>query len=90
MIAHGLVNDPNGIDTILLQFPDLLRTIREQPRTLQGDLEALWAGDDTALTVLSETVVSIGVTDAITERQTEAISTTIAGGTHRPSPSSSG
>ena len=45
---------------------------------LQGDLEALWAGDDSALTVLSETVVSIGVTDAITDRQTEAISTTIA------------
>ena len=76
-IAHGLVNDPNGIDTILLQFP----TYSNDPgatKTLQDDLEALWAGDDTALTVLSESVVSIGVTDAITDRQTEAISTTIA------------
>ena len=77
VVAHGLVNDPNGIDTILLQFP----TYSNDPgatKTLQGDIEALWAGDDTALTVLSESVVSIGVTDAITNRQSEAISTTIA------------
>ena len=77
VVARGLVNDPNGIDTILLQFP----AYSNDPgaaKTLQDDLEALWAGDDTALTVLSESVVAVGVTDAITDRQTEAISTTIA------------
>ncbi|MCY4582173.1 MAG: MMPL family transporter [Chloroflexi bacterium] len=76
-VAHNLVNDPNGIDTILLQF----LTFSDDPgatKTLQADIEALWAGDDNAVTVLSESVVSVGVTDAITNRQTEAISTTIA------------
>ena len=76
-VAHGLVNNPDGIDAILLQFP----TYSDDPaatKTLQEDIEALWAGDDDALTVLSESVVSVGVTDAITDRQTEAISTTIA------------
>ena len=75
-LARSLVNDPDGVDTILLQFP----TYSDDPgatKTLQADIETLWAGDDNAVTVLSESVVSVGVTNAITERQTEAISTTI-------------
>lgn len=76
-VGHGLVNDPGGIDTILLQFP----TYSDDPaatKRLQGGIEEFWFGDDSAVTVLSESVVSVGVTDAITDRQTEAISTTIA------------
>ncbi len=76
-VGRILVNDPDGIDTILLQFPtytgDPART-----KTLQGDLEALWFGDDDSVTATSGTVISITVVDAITERQTEAITTTIA------------
>lgn len=76
-VGRILVNNPDGIDTILLRFPtytgDPART-----KTLQGDLEALWFGDDDSVTATSGTVISITVVDAITERQTEAITTTIA------------
>ena len=72
-----LVNDPDGIDAMLLQFPaysgDHGRT-----QVLQQDIEALWFGNDDDVTATSVTVISITVTDAITGRQTEAISTTIA------------
>ena len=76
-VGRILVDNPDGIDTILLRFPtytgDPART-----KTLQGDLEALWFGDDESITATSGTVISITVVDAITDRQTEAITTTIA------------
>ena len=76
-VGRILVDNPDGIDTILLRFPtytgDPART-----KTLQGDLEALWFGDDGSITATSGTVISITVVDAITDRQTEAITTTIA------------
>ena len=75
--ALGLVNDPNGIDTILLQFPGYTGD-PEATRRLQGDVEALWLGDDDAITVTSESIISFAVTDAIRDRQTESISTTVA------------
>ena len=71
-----LVNDPNGIDSILLQFP----TYSDDPpstKVLQEEIEALWFGDDDLLTATSGSIISVTVTDSITERQTEAISTTI-------------
>ncbi|MCY4108795.1 MAG: MMPL family transporter, partial [Chloroflexi bacterium] len=49
-----------------------------QTKVLQQQLEELWAGDDDAITATSESIISITVTDSITERQTEAIATTIA------------
>ena len=75
-LAHGLVNDPNGTDAVLVQFP----TYSNDPAAgrLQGDIEALWSGDDGNVTAISKSIVAVGVTDAITDRQTEAISTTIA------------
>ncbi len=76
-LAHALVNNPEGIDTMLLQFP----TFQDDPaeaRMLQADIEALWQGDDSAVTVTSETVVAVTVTDQIKSGQTEAIGTTIA------------
>ncbi len=76
-LAHSLVNDPNGIDAALIQFPIYSNDPAATGR-LQGDIEALWSGDDENVTAISESIVSLGVTDAITDRQTEAISTTIA------------
>ena len=76
-VARGLVNDPDGIDAMLLQFP----TYTDNPqatRALQDEIEALWLGDDDAITATSLSIISVTVTDAITDRQTEAISTTIA------------
>ena len=76
-LAHSLLNDPHGIDTMLLQFPAYLDNPK-QSRALQEDIEALWRGDDSVLTVTSDSIVAVSVTDQITDGQTAAISTTIA------------
>ncbi len=76
-LARFLINDPEGMDVMLLQFPSYLDD-PEQTRVLQEDIEELWLGDDSAITALSESIVAVAVTDQITDRQTEAISTTIA------------
>ena len=77
VVARGLVNNPEGIDTILLQFP----AYADDPggtKVIQEEIEALWFGDDDDITATSVSIISVAVTDQITERQTEAISTTIA------------
>ena len=76
-LSHLLANDPGGIDAILLQFP----TYTDDPAAtavLQDEIDALWSGDDRAITVTSTSVLSVTVTDQITSRQTEAISSTVA------------
>ena len=77
ILRRLLVNNPGGIDAMLIQFPAYSGNT-EQARTTQQDLEELWLGDDDALTATSSSIISFSVTDAITEQQTEAISTTIA------------
>lgn len=75
-VKRMLINDPQGIDTLLVQFP----TYSGDPgltKLIQSDIEGLWFGDDAAITATSESIISITVTDSITERQTEAITTTI-------------
>ena len=76
-LRHILVNNPNSVDTILLQFPVLVND-PVKTKTLQAQVEDFWQGDDSAITVTSNTVVSVAVTDSITENQNEAIVTTIA------------
>ena len=76
-VTRLLANDPSGIDAVLLQFPAYAGATSEAKRT-QEELEALWLGDDDALTATSASIISFTVTDAITDQQTEAISTTIA------------
>ena len=75
--THSLVNNPEGSDAILVQFPMLAGDIAAA-RQAQDALEALWRSDDQAITATSETILSKEVTDSITDRQTEAISITIA------------
>ena len=76
ILSHVLVNDPNGIDTILVQFPAFTGD-PEASRALPEDIEELWSGDDDAITATSDTIISFAVTDAIRDRQTESIATTI-------------
>ena len=76
-LSHFLINDPEGIDTMLLQFP-IYFDDPEQTRMLQEEIEDLWLGDDSAVTATSASVVAVAVTDQITDGQTAAISTTIA------------
>ena len=76
-LAHFLVNDPGGVDTLLLQFPIYVGD-PAGARMLQGQVEELWFGDDDAITAISDEVVAVAVTDQITDGQTAAISTTVA------------
>ena len=76
-MPHSLANNPDGVDTILLQFPASTGDPGASNRQ-QEDVEAVWAGDDGDLTVTSDSIISFVVTEAIRDRQTEAIGTTIA------------
>ena len=76
-LTHFLVNNPEGTDIMLLQFPTYLGN-PDQTRMIQEESEALWFGEDSAITATSPSIVAIAVTDQITDGQTEAISTTIA------------
>ncbi len=75
--ARFLINDPQGMDTMLLQFPKFLDNPAET-RDLQQEIEALWLGDDDAVTATSESIIAVAVTDQITDGQTQAIGATIA------------
>ena len=76
-LAYLLVNDPAGADAMLLQFPAYSGDTA-QAKLIQESLEDLWLGDDNAIAATSEGIIGITITDSITERQTEAITTTIA------------
>ena len=76
-LARFLINDPEGIDTMLLQFPTYLGN-PEQTRMIQEEIEELWSGDDNAITATSGSIISVAVTDQITGGQTESIGATIA------------
>ncbi len=76
-LSYLLVNDPAGTDAMLIQFPAYSGDTN-QAKQIQESLEDLWIGDDNAIAATSEGIIGITITDAITERQTEAITTTIA------------
>ncbi len=75
-VAHLMIDDPNGVDLMLLQFPSYANPA--QTKSLQPDIEDRWFGEDDAVTATSASIISVTVTDAITEHQSEAISVTIA------------
>ena len=75
-LGRHLINDPDGIDTILLQFPSYSHD-PSGTKAIQEEIDLLWLGDDDAITATSDNIISVEVTDQITGRQTEAISTTI-------------
>ena len=76
-LTRLLVNDPAGVDVMLLHFPTYVHE-PEQTRKLQQEIEALWFGEDDTITAISESIVSVAVTDQITDGQTESIGTTVA------------
>jgi len=75
-LGRLLVNDPDGVDAILLQFPTYAHD-SVHTKAIQEEIEALWFGEDDAITATSLSIIGVTVTDSITDRQTEAISTTI-------------
>ena len=76
-VTRLLVNDPQGIDAILLQFPALTND-PDKTKDLQQEIEGLWFGEDDNVTVASGSVISVTVTEEMTSRQTDAIAATIA------------
>ena len=76
-VSRLFVNDPQGVDAFLLQFP-VSTNDPDQTRVLQEEIEGLWFGEDDAATVASGSVISVTVTEEMTSRQTEAIAFTIA------------
>ena len=76
-LARFLINDPEGMDVMLLQFPSYIDD-PERTRMIQEDIEALWFGEDDTITAISDSIVAVAVADQITARQTEAITSTIA------------
>ena len=76
-VARLLVNDPDGIDAMLLQFP-AYNDDPEGTKLIEEEIDALWSGDDDAITATSVSIIGVTVAKEITSRQTEAISATIA------------
>ena len=76
-LSRFLVNNESGVDVMLLQFPTYLGNPAET-RMIQEEIEGFWYGEDDDVTAISNEIVGIAVTDQITDRQTEAIGTTIA------------
>ena len=75
-LARYLINNPDGIDVMLLQYP-LFLDDQEKTKNIQDDIETLWQGDDAAVTTTSNEIVAVAVASQITEGQTEAIGTTV-------------
>ncbi len=76
-VGRVLINNPDGVDSILLQFSTYTDE-RAQTQVLQDEIEAVWHGNDDVITATSWAIISITVTDSISARQTESITTTVA------------
>lgn len=68
--------DPNGIDRTLIQF-NAFTGDQDRTRQMIEDIEGLWYGDRDQITVTSGDIISLEVTDAMTESQTGSIVITI-------------
>ncbi len=70
------VDDPNGPDTLLIQF-EALTGDQDQAERMVDDIQGLWFGKDEEITATSDEVVALEVVNAMTESQTASITTTI-------------
>ena len=77
VVRQVLVNNPEGIDTMLIQF----QALTDNPgRTVDmtEETKRLWLGNNREITPTSQSIVSIEISKAVTETQRRAIITTIA------------
>ena len=72
-----LVNNPEGTDTLLLQF-GAVTVDNEETDAMLDDVDYLWNGGDDAVNVASPNIQNLAIQKEITARQTEAIITTTA------------
>jgi predicted RND superfamily exporter protein len=75
-VRHVLVNDPDSLDTMLLQFRAYSGD-RGQTEGMVEDIKGLWFGNDDEIRTTSQDIITLAVAEEITERQTEAIATTV-------------
>ena len=77
VVRQVLVNNPEGIDTMLIQF----QALTDNPgRTadMTEETKRLWLGNNREITPTSQSIVSIEISKAVTKSQRRAIITTIA------------
>ena len=74
--ARVALDNPNGIDTLLLKF-EVLTGDQARTERMVDDLDGLWFGDDEAFTPTSGEIVALEVVYAMTESQIASIITTI-------------
>ena len=75
-VARVLVEDPEGIDTTLLQFRAFSGD-RERTEGMVEDIDGLWLGDEDAIAMTSQDIIMLTSSDEMRDRQTEAIITTV-------------
>ena len=74
--AQVAVDDPNGPDTLLVQFKALTGD-QERAERMVDDIDGLWFGPREEMTPTSGEIVGVEVANALTVNQTTAIITTI-------------
>ena len=75
-MARVLAEDPDGVDTMLLQFQGYIGD-QQRTRWMQEDIEGLWLGDDEEITVTSSEIRYVVVNDEIRLNQTQTTVMTI-------------
>lgn len=75
-MARVLAEDPDGVDTMLLQFQGYIGD-QQRTRWMQEDIEGLWLGDDEEITVTSSEIRYVVVNDEIRLTQTQTTVMTI-------------
>ena len=75
-VARVLVNNPEGADSLLIQFRALAGDQKRTAAMLE-DINGLWFGGEDEFTATSQGIISLEIVDVIQESQTEAIVTTI-------------
>ncbi len=70
------INDPNGLDTLLIEFQALTGD-QERTARMVSDIQGLWFGPEENLTATSSEVIGLEVVNAMTDSQTASIVTTM-------------
>ena len=70
------IDNPNGPDTLLIQFQALTGD-QERAERMVNDIRGLWFGKEEEITATSDEVIGLEVVNAMTESQTASIATTI-------------
>ena len=76
-VPRVLVNNPEGLDTMLLQFHALTGD-PERTTNMTRETEELWLGHNREITATSQSILNIEVSKAVTQSQRRAIVSTVA------------